>query len=102
MTEQDAGTPPIACTLSADELGSRSAEWSALLAEVTERQPTTDGMRLRLPNAPEVAAKAADLIAREVQCCAFFTFVLTVDADAVWLEVTTPPDGRDVVDRLFG
>ena len=99
---EDAETPAIACTLSADELGDRSIEWTELLAHVAEREPTATGIRLRLPNTPEVAATAADLIVREVGCCAFFTFALTVDATALWLEVSTPPEGLDLVERLFG
>jgi len=99
---EDPATPAIACTLSAGELADRSSEWAELLAQVIEREATADGMRLRLPNTPEVAARAADLIVREVQCCAFFTFVLTVDAATIWLDVATPPEGLDLVAGLFG
>ena len=99
---EDSGTPPIACTLSSDELADRSTEWTELLARVAEREATANGIRLRLPNTPQVAATAADLIVREVQCCAFFTFVLDVNATAMWLEVSTPPDGRELVEALFG
>lgn len=101
MTHEPTEMPPIVCTLSAEDLKDRSGEWADLLTLVIERRSTTDGVRLRLPNSPEAAATAADLIVREVQCCAFFTFVLTVDAGAMWLEVTAPPDGRRVVEALF-
>jgi len=98
---EDAATPAIACTLTAGELTDRASEWADLLARVTERETTADGIRLRLPNAPQVAATAADLIVREVQCCAFFTFVLNVDVTGVCLEVTAPPDGRDLLEQLM-
>jgi hypothetical protein len=88
--------------LSADQLADRSTEWSRLLERILDRQPTAAGMRLRLPDTPDVAAAAADLVVREVQCCAFFTFTLSVDASGVWLEVTTPPDGRKLLDDLLG
>ena len=102
MSCEDSATPPIACTLSNDELADRSTEWTELLAQVTEREPTANGIRLGLPNTPAMAATAADLIVREVQCCAFFTFALTVDASGLRLDVSAPPEGLELVERLFG
>jgi hypothetical protein len=95
-------TAPIACTLSADDAADRSTEWADLLSHVTERTPTTAGMALRLPSDPAVVARAAELAVQEAACCAFFSFSVTVDASGVWLEVGAPPDGRPVLDALFG
>jgi len=97
----DSATPPIACTLTAGELTDRASEWAELLALVSERDATTNGVRLRLPSTPQAAATAADLIVREVQCCAFFTFVLNVDVTGVCLDVTAPPEGRGLLEQLI-
>ncbi|MEY2420995.1 MAG: hypothetical protein QOI95_1062 [Acidimicrobiaceae bacterium] len=92
---------PIVCTLSSDAMADRSSAWTELLGRATEREPTTTGMRLRFDTDPDVAATIADLAAREAECCAFFSFSITVDARGVWLGVDAPPDGRPVLDALF-
>jgi hypothetical protein len=92
---------PIACTLGAAEAGDRTAQWAELLGAVTARENTDAGLRLRLPSDPAVVARVAGLAVREADCCAFFAFAITVDHDAVWLEVAAPADGRAVVERLF-
>jgi hypothetical protein len=42
------------------------------------------------------------LVAAEQQCCAFFSFTITVDADGVALEVQAPDGATDMVTALFG
>jgi hypothetical protein len=79
----------------------RSGAWTELLGRATEREPTTTGMRLRFDSDPDVAATVADLAVREAECCAFFSFTITVDGRGVWLAVAAPPDGRPVLDALF-
>jgi DNA-binding transcriptional MerR regulator len=93
--------PAIACTLSAAEAVDRSTAWNTVLARVTEREMTDRGVRARLPDDPELIARTSELCVREVECCAFFSFALTVDTSGVWLDVAAPNDARDVLDRLF-
>ncbi len=94
---------PAACTLSSDDAADRSTAWAELLGHAVERHRTPAGIRVRLPDDPAVVARAADLAVREVGCCAFFSFSLTVEAGGVWLEVTAPAsDGQAVLDSLFG
>ena len=92
---------PIACTLDAGEAVDRTAQWHDLLAQATERVRTDTGVRLAFPSDPTIAARVADLIVREADCCAFFSFALVVEHGAVSLDVAAPADGADVVDRLF-
>ena len=100
----DAGPEPgpaIACSLGADRLPGRLADWEAALRGVTERHPIPGGVRLVLaPDAPleHVVRLAAD----EQGCCAFFSFAVTVDGRGAALEVTAPAEARDVVTALFG
>lgn len=91
----------VACSLEADRIGDRVAEWQAALAPVVARRPLPDGLRLEL--APGAAlGELARLVAAEQACCPFFSFALTVDARGAALEVTAPPEGRSVLDALFG
>ena len=93
---------PIACALSAEEASERAAAWADLLTHVGERQPTSAGVRLGLPPDPAVVARAADLAVREAECCAFFSFGMTIDATGARLDVAAPPDRRAAVTALFG
>lgn len=93
---------PIACTLSSAEAADRSTVWADLLARVTERQATIEGVRLRLPAEPDVVARAAELAVREAECCAFFSFTVAVDSAGAWLDVAAPHEGRAVLEALFG
>jgi len=97
-----AGSAPIACTLSASQAADRSSEWADLLAQVTAREPTPAGVRLRLPSDPDTVGRAAGLAVQEADCCAFFSFAVVIAAGDAWLEVAAPPDGHGVLDALFG
>ncbi|HMJ76818.1 MAG TPA: MerR family transcriptional regulator [Iamia sp.] len=93
---------PIACSLPAGGLEDRTAEWSALLDHVTAREATVDGgLRLALDPATPVA-EVARLVTAEQDCCAFFSFAVTVDVRGLALEVRAPDDAASLVDALFG
>jgi hypothetical protein len=66
------------------------------------RETTDTGMRLQLPSDPAAVARVAELLVREAECCAFFSFAITVEHEGVWLDVAAPPDGIAVVESLFG
>jgi len=57
-------------------------------------------VRLRLRPDDETLAVAADLAAREKECCAFFSFTIEIEPDARWLRVEAPPDAQAVLDGL--
>lgn len=93
---------PVACTLPAGEVEDRTADWAALLAHATERVTTFDGgLRIALDAATPVA-DLVRLVAAEQDCCAFFSFAVTVDARGLGLEVRAPADAGAVVEALFG
>jgi len=91
----------IACTLGAADAASRLQEWQSVLDLVEERQPTSDGVALRFPRDAELLGALAALTVREVDCCSFFTFTLTLDADAAWLAVSAPPDAKPMIAEMF-
>jgi hypothetical protein len=88
---------PIACTLAADEQVDRGGEWARMLTRATARTLIDARAELTFPRDPALASELADLVAREVDCCGFFTFTLTVSRDEIVLGVTAPDEAKDLV-----
>lgn len=94
--------PPIACTLSPEEVPTRADDWQTVLAHVRDRVTTGDGaLRLELDAAVPID-ELTRLVAAEQRCCAFFAFAITVDDRGIGLEVHAPEAAGDVVASLFG
>jgi DNA-binding transcriptional MerR regulator len=91
----------ITCSLGPDDMASRIAAWQDVLAGVRERTPIEGGMRLVLGDDVPVA-EVLRLAAAEHECCAFFSFALTVDGRGTALEVTAPPPAAAMVEAVFG
>jgi DNA-binding transcriptional MerR regulator len=94
--------PAIACSLDGASVPGRVAEWRALLATATARQPLPGGASIGFPADPATAGEVARLAAAEQQCCGFFTFTLRLSAAALWLDVTAPAEAAELVVGLFG
>lgn len=47
-----------------------------------------------------MAARVADLLVRETDCCSFFTFTLTATDGTLLLEVAVPPAHVEVLDAI--
>jgi hypothetical protein len=88
---------PIACTLAADQQAVRTEEWRSMIARATTREITDAGARLTFPRDGALATTLADLVVREVECCAFFTFTTTVTTDALVLDIVGPADAWELV-----
>ena len=93
---------PIACTLAPDQMPGRMDDWHQLLDLAVTQEPVPDGVSLRFPPDPNVAAELTRLAAAEHDCCSFFDFHLHVTADAVALRVTGPADAQPVIAAVFG
>lgn len=93
---------PQACTLPTVEQPLRTAEFDAMFAETVRsvERPGPDRVRMELEPTPEIAARVADLAARETGCCSFFTFALTATAGALHLDITVAPGHVEVLDAL--
>ncbi len=102
MTSTEPTWVPDACTLPTTEQPLRIAEFDALFAaDVTAvQQPSADTALLTLRPDAAVAARAADLAARETACCSFFEFTLTATGGQVTLQIRTPAAHIDVLDAL--
>lgn len=92
---------PESCTLPSADQPLRSAEFEELFASgVTAVQRSPAGVRLMLTPDAGVAGRAADLAAREAQCCSLFTFILTATGGGLSLDITAPPNHGDVLDAI--
>jgi MerR family transcriptional regulator, copper efflux regulator len=92
----------LECTLSSSDVPERLREWEAVLDRVEQRRVTPLGISLRFPRDAALLGSVADLAARELACCSFFTFALTLDAKSAWLAIGAPADAVPMVIDLFG
>jgi hypothetical protein len=95
-------TTPIACGLDGAAAVDRLDEWgNALAASVVarhRRSPTE--LALVLGGDPAGLGVLVQLAQREKACCPFFDFALQIDADAITLTVTVPPDAAPLLDQF--
>jgi hypothetical protein len=91
---------PIACTLAPGDFNSRLA-WIAELTRDALREHRRDGLILQLTYAAEAAHRVREMVRKEQACCAFLTFDLREEPDAVRLIITAPEDARAAADTLF-
>ena len=89
------------CTLDATEMPARLKEWSDLRDRSLGTRSIDGGVSLTLA-ASEPMGQVADLVARESECCAFYTFTLRVDGQGRELRITAG-EGREIaVQALLG
>ena len=93
---------PDACTLPTVDQPFRLAEFDDLFetAVLGVHRIATSRLELELRPEPAIAARAAELAARETGCCSFFTFRLTIGDGMLTLDVQTAPAQSDVLDAL--
>lgn len=94
------GEVPAACTLPTAEQPLRLAELDELF-RVVQRVERLTPRRLLLTLADSPGRKTAvqHLLAREAQCCSFFTFAVT-DVDGLVLDVSVSPQQVDALDAV--
>jgi hypothetical protein len=91
---------PIACTLTAGDLRDRLTWIGALNRDALRSYDRAD-LTLRLRYAPQAARQVGELMRQEQACCAFLTFEMYEETDAVTLTVMAPEAARSTVDALF-
>lgn len=90
-----------ACTMPTAERPLRLAEFDALFAETVRSVAyEQDLVRMHLTGATGLRARVRDLAERETACCSFFTFVVDGESDDLMLEVSVPPEHRDILKAL--
>lgn len=94
--------PADACRLPSGERPMRLDAFEELFAVAVRSlaRPEPTRLRFELVPGPTVAARAAELAAREADCCGFFAFALTVAQGRLVLEATVPRNRTGVLDGL--
>ena len=91
---------PVACSLEAEALGDRIAEWRAL--PLIAAEPAPDGVRARVRRAGDAEARLAQLVAAERDCCGFADWQVIAEGDELVLDVRSgAPAGAAAVRELF-
>jgi hypothetical protein len=90
----------IACTLTAGGLRDRLA-WIATLNRDALRGYDRADLTLWLRYAPQAVQQVGKLMRKEQACCAFLTFEMHEETDAVTLTIKAPEEARSTVDALF-
>lgn len=86
------------CTLPTTDRPLRQAEFDELFGDIEALEsPAATELVLHLRRDPEVIGRAATLAAKESQCCSFFGFRVTIDADQSSLAITTSGDHEQVL-----
>jgi hypothetical protein len=91
---------PIACTLTVGDLRDRLAWIATLNRDALLGYDRTD-LTLRLRYAPKAVQQVQELMRQERACCAFLTFEVHEQTDAVILTIKAPEEARSTVDALF-
>ena len=90
-----------ACTLPTVERPLRLAEFDALFTEAVRSVRSDDGrLWMHLTGDAGLRERVRDLAHREGACCSFFTFVVDGSDTDVTLEITVPPERRDILTAL--
>ncbi|TYP93567.1 hypothetical protein LX73_1273 [Fodinibius salinus] len=93
---------PLACDLTAindNERATHKTNAEKVFTSVEEWQELSDGYGFRLPTGTGIIEKAGAFIARERQCCPFFTFTLVVTPDGgpIWLKLTGNEEVKEYI-----
>jgi hypothetical protein len=94
---------PIACSLTADELGQRNAELESLFAHATDAREYPDGYGFAFPAEPGEARTLLDFVLFERACCPFFTFSLAFPSPhtTVWLTVRGAEEAKSMLAATY-
>ena len=90
-----------ACKLNSDEMRERLAEWRGLRDRATSIEALPGGARLTFDPADPVGP-IADLVSRESECCAFYTFTVRIDGPTRQLDISAGVGGEPAVRALIG
>lgn len=91
---------PIACTLSGKDLRDRRAS-NADLAREGLLSHQRDDLALCLWYRPDVVGRVRQMVEQEEACCAFLSFQVDEQPDAVTLTIRAPEEAREIADALF-
>ena len=90
-----------ACTLPTAQRPLRRAEFDSLFSDnVRHIEWEGDLVRMHLGGPAGLVERVSDLTERETACCSFFTFATEGGDDDLVLEISVPPERRDILAGL--
>lgn len=95
--------PPIACTLTPDELNSRREQLlPGLMKRAKEVTDLENGLRMTFESRPGLLAELVGIVDQERTCCSFLRFQVTAEPGTgpVTFDVTGPPGTREMLRAL--
>lgn len=94
---------PIVCSLDADELDQRLAEIAAVGADALRDVQSLPGQAiLRFAAGKETREHLEAIVAAESRCCAFMSFDLRDEPDAIVMTISAPEGAELALDDLVG
>jgi hypothetical protein len=92
----------ISCALSWRELTARGRRWRRLRDRAGVEVVTIPaGLRLRFDADPGTERELRELADLERECCSFANWVVTVEGESIWLEVTSDADAVAAIRSTF-
>src|SRR3954468_2396910 len=102
ITQVAATDAPIACTLSAAEHRSRTADLSMLARlALRSREQIDGGERLTFDVSGEIERELETAVGAEASCCSFLAMDLRRNGDSFVLDITGPAAARPIIAELF-
>jgi hypothetical protein len=92
--------PSIVCSLTKKQLRERLDELRELSRDALI-SAQRDGLALRLRYKLEAEKRVRCMIEREQQCCAFLTFDLRIEVNAVALGINAPEAARQGIEHIY-
>jgi hypothetical protein len=101
-TEADAGTAPVACSLTPTDLAEQSGRWERLAARaLTERAETEHGLRLSFRPEPGAEEEVRQLVAVENECCRWARWTVDTHGGQIVLDARSAGDGISALHNMF-
>jgi hypothetical protein len=101
-TEADAGTAPVACTLTTAGLAEQSGRWERLAARaLTERAETEHGLRLSFRPEPGAEQELRQLVAVENECCRWASWTVDTCTGQIVVDARSAGDGIAALHNMF-
>jgi hypothetical protein len=94
---------PVACSLNASDLTDRMNRWNAVTDQAKPIVTRTDtGLRVAFSQKPGIAGELTELAELERACCAFASWTVSQELDAVVLDISaSSEEGITAVHGMF-
>jgi hypothetical protein len=99
----ESSNPPIACTLSPEDLARRQQVIRELFQKTLEQHELEDGLHFTFPGSNAILAEILEFITFERKCCQFLSFELLFDAanGPIHLRLRGREDAKEAIRQIF-